>query len=86
MPLDQLKIDRCFIDGLPEDPNDAAITRIIISLANELNLWVVAEGVETEAQRDFLQAIQCPGYQGYWFGRPVPAAEFRQQALNRKQE
>lgn len=86
LPLDQLKIDRCFIDGLPEDPNDAAITRIIISLANELNLWVVAEGVETEAQRDFLQAIQCPGYQGYWFGRPVPAAEFRQQALNRKQE
>ncbi|MFN3880145.1 MAG: EAL domain-containing protein [Nitrincola lacisaponensis] len=86
LPLDQLKIDRCFIDGLPEDPNDAAITRIIISLANELNLWVVAEGVETEAQRDFLQAIQCSGYQGYWFGRPVPAAEFRQQALNRKQE
>lgn len=86
LPLDQLKIDRCFIDGLPEDANDAAITRIIISLAKELNLWVIAEGVETEAQWNFLQAIQCPGYQGYWFGRPVSAAEFMKNALNSKHQ
>ncbi len=80
LPLDQLKIDHCFIDGLPDDTNDAAITRIILSLAHELNLCVVAEGVETEAQQQFLIANHCPGYQGYWFGRPVPIEDFERNA------
>ena len=81
LPLDQLKIDHCFIDGLPDDANDAAITRIILSLASELNLCVVAEGVETEAQRQFLIEHRCPGYQGYLFGYPVPIDEFERHAL-----
>lgn len=86
LPLDQLKIDRCFIDGLPSDVNDAAITRIIISLASELKLWVVAEGVETQAQRDFLLDANCTGFQGYWFGRPVSAEDFLLNALEQQQE
>lgn len=80
LPLDQLKIDHCFIDGLPDDANDAAITRIILSLASELNLCVVAEGVETEAQRQFLIEHRCPGYQGYLFGYPMPIDEFERHA------
>lgn len=85
LPLDQLKIDRCFIDGLPSDANDAAITRIIISLASELKLWVVAEGVETQAQRDFLLDVNCTGFQGYWFGRPVSAEDFLLNALEQQE-
>ena len=80
LPLDQLKIDHCFIDGLPDDANDAAITRIILSLASELNLCVIAEGVENEAQHKFLVDHQCPGYQGYWFGYPVPIEDFERAA------
>ncbi|KAA0876508.1 bifunctional diguanylate cyclase/phosphodiesterase [Nitrincola tapanii] len=81
LPLDQIKIDRCFIDGLPLDSNDAAITRIIIRLAQEFNLQVIAEGVETQAQRDFLLEAACVAFQGYWFGRPMPADEFLSHAL-----
>ncbi|KGK41412.1 hypothetical protein LH51_14760 [Nitrincola sp. A-D6] len=86
LPLDQLKIDRCFIDGLPSDANDAAITRIIISLASELNLWVVAEGVETQAQRDFLLDVNCSGFQGYWYSRPVSAESFLLYVLEQQGE
>ncbi|TVQ70515.1 MAG: EAL domain-containing protein [Oceanospirillales bacterium] len=82
LPLDQLKIDHCFIDGLPDDINDAAITRIILSLASELNLCVIAEGVENKAQRQFLIDHRCPGFQGYFFGHPVPIEDFERNHLN----
>ena len=71
LPLDQLKLDQSFVRDLLTDPNDAAIARTILSLAHSLDLSVVAEGVETAGQRDFLLKIGCKAFQGYFFGRPV---------------
>ncbi len=72
MPLDQLKIDRAFVKDVLTDPNDAAIARTIIGLAQSLGLAVMAEGVETEAQRDFLARHGCECYQGYLYSKPLP--------------
>jgi EAL domain-containing protein (putative c-di-GMP-specific phosphodiesterase class I) len=58
------------------DPDDAAIAKMIVALANSLGLTVIAEGVETEAQRDFLASLGCYNYQGYLFSRPLPLQEF----------
>jgi diguanylate cyclase (GGDEF)-like protein/PAS domain S-box-containing protein len=76
LPLDTLKIDRAFIKALPQNSQDAAITIATLSMAHALKLKVVAEGVETQAQLDFLQHHQCEQYQGYLFSKPVPEAEF----------
>ncbi len=75
LPLDQLKIDQSFVRDLLDDETSAAIVASIIALAESLELEVVAEGVETEAQRDWLLAHGCTRYQGYLFGRPGPLAE-----------
>jgi PAS domain S-box-containing protein len=76
LPFDTLKIDRSFVSRLELSPDDQRIVSAIIALARSLRLEVVAEGVETEAQRAFLAENGCHFLQGYLFGRPVPAAEF----------
>jgi diguanylate cyclase (GGDEF)-like protein/PAS domain S-box-containing protein len=76
LPLDQLKIDRSFVMNLPEDRNDAIIAQTIITMAASLGLDVIAEGVETAAQRAFLEHHGCNSYQGYLFSRPLPLDEF----------
>jgi diguanylate cyclase (GGDEF)-like protein len=75
-PIDKLKIDRVFIDEIVSRPEDASIVRAIVLLAHSLRLKVVAEGVETPAQLDFLKAAGCDEYQGYHFSRPLPAPDF----------
>ena len=74
LPLDQLKIDQTFVRDALTDPNDAVIAKTIVALGQSLGLNVIAEGVETQAQRDFLADQGCYAYQGYFFGRPGPVA------------
>jgi diguanylate cyclase (GGDEF)-like protein len=80
-PIDCLKIDRNFVEDLPDRFEDAAIVRSVIELAQGLNLRVVAEGVETKPQLDFLKQHGCREVQGFYFGFPVPAPQF-QETLN----
>ncbi|MVW84723.1 bifunctional diguanylate cyclase/phosphodiesterase [Pseudomonas sp. PB101] len=81
-PIDVLKIDRTFVDGLPSGEQDAQIARAIIAMAHSLNLAVIAEGVETHEQLDFLREHGCDEVQGYLFGRPMPAGRFEGQFSN----
>ncbi len=74
-PVTRLKIDRSFVDGLPDDGNDRAITTAVISMAHNLNLKVIAEGVETERQLGFLRDSGCDEVQGYFFSKPVAPAD-----------
>lgn len=83
-PIDVLKIDRTFVDGLPEGEQDAQIARAIIAMAHSLNLAVIAEGVETHEQLEFLREHGCDEVQGYLFGRPMPAHQFEAQFANEK--
>jgi diguanylate cyclase (GGDEF)-like protein/PAS domain S-box-containing protein len=76
LPLDQLKIDQSFVRDVLTDANDAAIARTIVALGQTLGLDVIAEGVETRDQHDFLAQNGCHAYQGYFFSRPVPAEQF----------
>lgn len=83
LPIDKLKIDKSFIDGLPNDDEDASICKAIIALAKSLNLSIIAEGVETVDQRDFLIQSGCDNIQGYLYGKPIPADEFEKRFLSK---
>lgn len=79
LPLDQLKIDQSFVRHIGTKSSDAAIIQTIIGMANNLGMEVIAEGVETQTQRDFLEWNGCKLYQGYLFGKPMPLEEFKQE-------
>jgi len=76
LPLDQLKIDQSFVRDLPASAMDASIVRTIITLARSLDIAVIAEGVETREQRDFLEEEGCFAYQGYYFSAAMPPSKF----------
>jgi diguanylate cyclase (GGDEF)-like protein/PAS domain S-box-containing protein len=77
LPFDQLKIDQSFVRNITTDQHNAAIVQTIISMAQSLGMEVIAEGVETEDQREFLDLRGCPAYQGYLYARPVPVDELK---------
>ncbi|MDP7287592.1 MAG: EAL domain-containing protein [Phycisphaerae bacterium] len=84
LSLSKLKIDQSFIQGVPENCDDAAIVRAIVDMARSLALRVIAEGVETQVQADFLQNIHCDQAQGYLYSRSLPADEFSQLLANER--
>ncbi|HIV72839.1 MAG TPA: EAL domain-containing protein [Candidatus Aquabacterium excrementipullorum] len=86
LPLDQLKIDQAFVRDVLGNANDAAIAGTVVSLGQTLNLEVIAEGVETQAQRDFLLSIGCRLFQGYLYSKPVPEAAFGALVVERARE
>ena len=86
LPLDQLKIDQGFVRDVLTDPNDAAIARTVVALGTSLGLRVIAEGVETQAQREFLERHDCHAWQGYLFSPPVPVVDFEAMVLRTNTE
>jgi EAL domain-containing protein (putative c-di-GMP-specific phosphodiesterase class I) len=83
LPIDELKIDRSFVQDAPNDPSDAALVETILAVAQHLRLAVVAEGVETTGQVAFLKARGCVLFQGYLYGKPEPAETFVQSLLEK---
>ena len=76
LPLDNLKVDRSFVMNLPEDRDAATLVRTIVTMAQQLGLAVIAEGIETPSQEAFLSALGCEMGQGYLFGKPMAPDEF----------
>ena len=83
LPLDQVKIDQSFVRDIVADTNNAAIVQTIIAMTEALGLNVIAEGVETREQQEFLERRGCHAFQGYFFGRPLPLADFERE-INRR--
>jgi EAL domain-containing protein (putative c-di-GMP-specific phosphodiesterase class I) len=83
-PVDKLKIDQSFVRDLTDDPNDAAIVSAIIAMSKQLGLKTIAEGVESDAQLQFLTHLDCDEYQGHLFSRPIPAADMQTLLLARR--
>ncbi|MCW8885083.1 MAG: EAL domain-containing protein, partial [Motiliproteus sp.] len=75
IPLDNLKIDRSFVDGTPDDKNDAELVSTIILMAHNLGLNIIAEGVENSRQLDYLATLNCDQVQGFYFSKPLPAQQ-----------
>jgi EAL domain-containing protein (putative c-di-GMP-specific phosphodiesterase class I) len=78
LPIDKLKIDRSFVKDLPEDTTGGEIVAAVIAMGKAMHLEVLAEGVETAEQEAFLMREKCTTGQGYWFSRPLPAADLLQ--------
>ena len=74
-PVSKIKVDQSFVRDISSDPNDAAIVSAVVAMSKQLGIKTVAEGVETRAQLDFLARLDCDEYQGYYFSRPIPAAD-----------
>ncbi|MCK4875836.1 MAG: EAL domain-containing protein, partial [Sulfurimonas sp.] len=74
-PIDKLKIDKSFVDGLPGDDEDVSITKAVIALAKSLKLNVLAEGVENKEQKEFLLENDCENIQGYFYAKPMSAVK-----------
>jgi len=83
-PIDILKVDRIFVQGIPDDKNDVAISTAIVVLARSMGLKVIAEGVETAEQVVFLQSLQCDEMQGFYFSKPLPAVRLTELLQTRK--
>ncbi|MDH5700336.1 MAG: EAL domain-containing protein, partial [Nitrospirota bacterium] len=81
-PVDGIKLDQSLIQHLPHNTNDAAIVNAVISLGKALGLQVIAEGVETQEQADFLEEHGCDAMQGYWIAPPLPANESAQHMVH----
>jgi EAL domain-containing protein (putative c-di-GMP-specific phosphodiesterase class I) len=81
IPVDVLKIDRLFTSGIESNVEDQAIVKSIVNLANELNIATVAEGVETEGQKEILTQLNCHFFQGFLISKPIKANDFCQQFL-----
>lgn len=81
LPLAQLKIDQSFVRSIHTDQSDASIAKTIVALAKNLRMDIIAEGVETAGQRDFLAGIGCHAYQGYFFSRPLSLEDFEKYAM-----
>ena len=77
-PVNTVKIDRSFIMDLPDDKENTVLVQAIIAMAHGLRLDVIAEGVETEEQWEYLKLLNCNFLQGYYFGKPMPRAEFEE--------
>ena len=84
LPIDQLKIDQSFVRDLLTDPDDAVISQAIVALGHNLGLKVIAEGVESAGQRDYLASLGCDAFQGYFFGHPVPHAVLTQKYIENR--
>jgi len=83
LPVDQLKIDKSFVEDITKDKDNAVFVGTIIAIAQHMNLSVVAEGVESKAELEFLKDNGCPYYQGYYFSRPLPENQFFEQWLSK---
>ena len=81
LPVDTVKIDKSFINDMTSDANDEAIVATIINMGHNLNLTVIAEGVETEEQLKYLQKLECDEIQGYFYSKPIPPSEFENKFL-----
>ena len=82
LPINKLKIDKSFIDNVHLDADSASIAKAIVGLAHSLSLSVVAEGVEIQAQYDYIKSIHCDEIQGFFFCKPLPESELRQHVLS----
>ena len=81
-PIDSIKIDRSFIQGIPGDADDSTLTQAIVAMAHSLRLRTIAEGVETGQQLDFLRRHRCDEMQGYYFSRPLPILQLVEKLRN----
>jgi len=86
LPIDELKIDKSFVFDIEDDPQNALLIKTIIKIAHQFDLEVVAEGVESKEQLDFLKSEHCNIYQGYYYSKPIPLDQLKKliQDANKK--